>query len=81
MTIRYMTICYAGLLADFDDPSAAMIALAPEIAAHKAKDEKRRLSSETATASQLATHAAGHDLPKRRRSRARRSAEWIKPHG
>ena len=43
MTIRYMTICYAGLLANFDDPSAAMIALAPEIAAYKAKDEKRRL--------------------------------------
>lgn len=38
-----MTIRYADILADFDDPAAAMVALAPDIAARAEKDERRRI--------------------------------------
>jgi hypothetical protein len=42
MTIRCMTIRYAGILASFDDPATAAVVLAPEIAARTEKDRKRQ---------------------------------------
>jgi hypothetical protein len=43
MSIRRLTISYAGILASFDDPATAAVVQAPEIAARAEKAAKRRI--------------------------------------
>ena len=42
VTMRSITIRYTGILASFDDPATAAIALAPELAAKREKIARRR---------------------------------------